>query len=179
MPSDQIPRIAVVGMSGVFPNANDCSQMWRNIVDKIDATADVPSYRWIAPYDWVLQAEHAPDKAYANRACLVRDFHFAPDGLDLEPEFAKKLDPLHQWVLHAARDALLSSKMENTDKSRIGTILAAIVLPTELASRISRNLMANRLFEEHLYDPDLFKLPQAESMAARVVSTPATISLPI
>lgn len=39
--------IAVVGMAGLFPGAKDLNTFWHNIINKVDATIDVPEGRWI------------------------------------------------------------------------------------------------------------------------------------
>jgi len=38
--------IAIIGVSGVFAQAQDIKQYWQNIFDKIDAIVDVPPSRW-------------------------------------------------------------------------------------------------------------------------------------
>ncbi len=44
--------IAIVGMDCVFPGARDLAAYWRNIVQGVDATSDVPSARWNAAFDF-------------------------------------------------------------------------------------------------------------------------------
>lgn len=138
------PPIAIVGMAGIFPGAMDISRFWRNIVQKVDASADVPRDRWVLEADSVIDAAAKPDKAFNNRACLIRDFHFNAAGLDLDPALAEALDPLHQLVLHTGRAAMADVK-PNRDTARLprektGVILAAIALPTDGASAFSRSV---------------------------------------
>lgn len=175
MSATKTPLIAVVSMSGIFPNAHGSHQLWRNITRKLDSTMEVPAHRWIASHDWVLHKKPQPDYAYSKHACLVSDFHFDPTGLSIEPEFAEQLDPMHQWVLHSARTALSECRMDGIDNSRIGTILAAIALPTDLTSQISRRLMANELSCQNRQNRGVIGISRPEAMAARVVSSPAAI----
>jgi len=39
------PRIAIVGMGCVFPGANNPSEFWQNIVDRVDMVREVPRER--------------------------------------------------------------------------------------------------------------------------------------
>jgi acyl transferase domain-containing protein len=175
MPIAKTPLIAVVSMAGIFPDAHDSRQLWRNITRKLDSTRQVPAHRWIAPHDWVLNETPQPDHAYSKHACLVNDFHFDPTGLNIEPEFAMQLDPLHQWVLHSAKAALSECRMDDIDNARIGTILASIALPTDLTSRISRRLMTDGLSDQNGHRRSGISISRPEAMAARVVSSPAAI----
>ncbi len=167
--------IAVVSMSGIFPNASDIQQLWKNITGMRDATAKVPEHRWIAPFHWVLDDQPKPDYAYSRHACLVNDFFFDPTGLNIEPEFSRQLDSMHQWVLHSARNALSGCRTDGIDNSRIGTILAAIALPTDLTSRMSRRLLADHLSSQNRRNRSRISISQPEAMAARVVSSPAAL----
>lgn len=169
------PLIAVVSMSGIFPDANDSNHLWRNLIRKLDSTMEVPAHRWIAPQDWVWHETPQPDYAYSKHACLVNDFYFDPTGLNIEPEFAIQLDPVHQWVLHSAKNALSECRMDGIDNARIGTILASIALPTDLTSRISRRLMTNGLSGHNRHNRSGISISRPEAMAARVVSSPAAI----
>jgi len=46
------PRIAIVGLGGVFPGAHDLESFWKNVEAGRDAARDVPADRWLlAPDD--------------------------------------------------------------------------------------------------------------------------------
>src|SRR5512137_2258225 len=92
--------IAIVGMSGLFPGALDTSVLWANVCAKFDATRDVAPGRWIAAPEAMLRPGHQADKTFSARCCLLPDVRFDPDGLDLDPGFARSLDPLYHVLLH-------------------------------------------------------------------------------
>ena len=77
------PTIAVVGMAGLFPGAGNLDIFWNNIVNKVDAIGEIPANRWIVPLDAMVDPVPKPDKAFAKRAGLIKDFVFDPGGLDL------------------------------------------------------------------------------------------------
>ena len=137
--------IAVVGMAGLFPGALDVATLWANVAGKRDATAEVRRERWIAPPEAMVSAQLQPDRAYSCRCCLLPDFEFDPRGLGLSPTLAAALDPLYHVVLQAGRDALTGPAAPALDRERTGVILAAIVLPTEASSALTRDIIGRKI----------------------------------
>ncbi len=86
--------IAVVGMSGLFPNANDLGAFWQNIVNRKSAAGEIPKGRWIVDPDAIYDPNPAPDRTFSKRACLIRDFSFDSRGFGLDEELLNSLDPL-------------------------------------------------------------------------------------
>lgn len=173
--------IAVVGMAGLFPGASDLNLFWENIINKVDSTCDIPEDRWIVEPRTILSSDPVPDKAISKRACLIRDFKFDPEGINLDKALLEALDPLYQIILHTGRQALLNCSVP-FNRERTGTVLAAIALPTDTSSFITREIMG-RAFEEKLFgnfdrDKNLAgkkPLSREECLAGRVTSFPAAI----
>ena len=165
-------------MAGLFPGAPDVDTFWQNIVNKVDTTAEVPRNRWIVDPDAMVCAAPMPDKAYSKRACLINDFKFNPKGIDLDENLLNALDPLHQMVVHTGRDALDSCANPLPNKQHTGVVLAAIALPTDASSTISRKLLGTA-FEEILLGSRIQKaggnLSREDCLAARVTSFPGAI----
>lgn len=134
--------IAVVGMGGVFPGAADLPTYWQNIIAKLDMTRDVPPGRWVLDPRMALGDGPLPDKVYSIRGCFVEDFAFDPAGLQIDRELTRQLDPLYHMTLHAGRAAFRDARMDGVDCDRIGVFLAAIALPTDASSAITRELIA-------------------------------------
>jgi len=170
--------IAVVGMACLFPGAPDLNTFWQNIVNKVDATVEVPRDRWIVEPDSMYNSDPMPDKAFSKRSCLIHDFKFDPKGIDLDEKLLKELDPLHQMVLSTGREALSSCVTPSIDKKNIGTVLAAIALPTDASSSITRKILGTS-FEKKLFGrmaPDIkIRLSREECLAGRVTSLPGAI----
>ncbi|MFH0729278.1 MAG: beta-ketoacyl synthase N-terminal-like domain-containing protein [Pseudomonadota bacterium] len=181
------PSIAIVGLAGIFPGAADAGQYWRNIAGKIDATDDVPAERWIVAVNSVIDNEAGPDKAFHGRACLIRDFTLDAGGFHLDPSVVQTLDPLYHLVLHAGRAALRDVR-PNRDTTRLprettGVILAAIALPTETASTVSRSVLAGAM-EKRIVETTGAQVKPAHknpafsgtgALGARVTGFPAAI----
>ncbi len=172
---DDRQTIAVVGMAGLFPGASDLNAFWHNIIHKFDAAGDVPAHRWIAGPERMVNPHPEPDKALSRRCCLIRDFVFDPTGFKIPQDTLAALDPLYHLILHTARAAVSQPAGPRLDKERTGVALAAIALPTDSSSTITRELFGS-LFEETLYGRSVPKPPsQNQSIAARVTSLPAAI----
>ena len=174
--SDPAP-IAVVGLGGVFPGALDLSTFSQNILNNIDTSREVPPERWIIPPGAVYASHDTPDKARSRRACLIEGFSPDLEGLDLAPGLLEQLDPLYHLALHAGRQAFLDGKTESLDRERIGVILAAIALPTDSSSAITREIVG-RSFERRLLGTQAASADPASATSllnTRVVAWPASL----
>ena len=166
----------MVAFAAVFPDAPDVETFWRNVRGKVDTCREVPPGRWVAPAEVMVSPRPQPDRALTRRACLVDPLTLDPAGLDLDADLLAALDPLYHLVLTAGRDAFAQCRHAALDRERIGTILAAIVLPTDAASRISWELLGRPLEDR------LFKRPSTPAaidrhacLAARVAGLPAAL----
>ncbi len=175
--------IAVVGMAGVFPEAADLNIFWHNIINKIDSTSDVLNDRWIVEPDLMCNPDPMPDKAFSKRCCLIdadilQSIKSNHTGININKELLKDLDPLYHLVLHAGKEALSDCVTSSLNKERIETILAAIALPTDASSLITRKILG-RSFEERLFGSSCHfeekSLTTQECAASRVTSLPAAI----
>ena len=159
-------KIAVVGISGIFPGAGDVKVFGQNIMAKKEAIMDVPSVRWAIAPDQVHSTTYLPDTVASKRAGLITDFSFDPHGFALAPELLLPLDPLHHLVLSAGQQAISHCHCPEHLKAKTGVILAAIALPTQCTSDIAwQVIMENRGRE----------LTRAQALAAGVVSVPAAL----
>ena len=142
--------IAVVGMAGLFPGALNLDHFWQNIINKVDTTCEVPKARWLVEPDAIYSPDPEADKVLSKRACLISDFRFDPEGFNFNKNLLKELDPLYHMVLHVGRKAFSSCVTSSLNKSRTGVILAAIVLPTDCGSLITREIIG-KSFEQKLF----------------------------
>ncbi|MCG6912026.1 MAG: type I polyketide synthase, partial [Deltaproteobacteria bacterium] len=171
--------IAIVGMAGLFPKANDLDTLWSNMVNGVSAFAPAGKNRWRIDPDAMVSAAPCPDKAYSTSAALLNDVPFNFQGLNIDEELIRSLDPLYQVVLHTGRKAFHSCETTATDRARVGTILAAIALPTDGASRLADKIMGgsfeSRLFPDPSKDPGDALIGRREALSGRVTALPAAI----
>ncbi len=187
--------IAVVGMAGIFPGAPNIDIFWNNIVNKVDSCCEVPEGRWIVKPEFMYNPEPAPDKVFSKRACLIHDDilksikydlkDIAQDinrdinkNINLDKNILNALDPLFHLVLHAGKNALSDCNTSTINKERIGTVLAAIALPTDSSSFITREILG-KSFKEKLFKKSKFSnskpFTRAQCLSSRVTSLPASI----
>ena len=178
MDHDRDPRIAIVSAAGLFPGAADLEQFWQNIVEGRSAIGPVPPERWPVPPETVHDAAGRPDKARSLNAGLCRDFAFSAEGLALSSGTLRELDPMHHLVLEAGRRAWQTCRHENVDPQRVDVVLAAIALPTESASRLTRRVLLqaaeSKLFHASKEKP-FDRLSEQELLAAGVTAFPAAL----
>ncbi len=171
------PAIAIVGMGGIFPGATDLAAFWRNIRDGVDTTRDVPPHRWILDRRRALAAGPEPDRVYTARGCFIDDFTIDPAGLDIDRDLLNSLDPLYHLVLQAGRAAFNDAVTDSLDRRRVGVVLAAIALPTDASSAITREILGAD-FERKLLAPsngDEAASLRTRPLNSRVTGLPAAL----
>jgi acyl transferase domain-containing protein/3-hydroxymyristoyl/3-hydroxydecanoyl-(acyl carrier protein) dehydratase len=131
-------------MAGLFPGAETLDAFFSNVLEKKDATREVPAGRWLLEPSRAKAREAAePDRVASVRGCFVDlERPLDLDGLAVGRELALSLDPLCRLVLHVGRAAFRSARMDAVDRSRTGVVLANIALPTDGASRIADEVFA-------------------------------------
>lgn len=138
----------------------------------------IPAERWPVPRDRVYSAAGEPDKARSLNAGLIQDLPFHTEDGPFPPEIMAGLDPMHHLVLAAGRSAWHACQYAPVDPERVDVVLAAIALPTESASRLTRKVLRpaaeKKLFPAASYRHSV-KLSFQDAMASGVTSFPASL----
>lgn len=156
-----------------FPGAIEPNAFWHNILARADQAREPPPGRWILAPTEALAEGVRPDQVYSLRGCFVDPLTVAPSGLDVDHCLLEQLDPLYHLVLHAGRAAFADAVTDSLDRQRVGVVLAAIALPTDAASAITRAVFGRAI--------EAAVLGRAESPSAvdpanaRVVGWPAAL----
>ena len=104
-PRKQDDPIAIIGMSCLFPKANDLETFWQNIINKVDCIEEIPQDQW----DWSsLYSEDAlaRDKIYSKWGGFLRDIPFDPSVYGIPPSSLASVDPMQLLILEVTRAAL-------------------------------------------------------------------------
>src|SRR3989339_1110740 len=139
---DNQQPIAITGIGGIFPGAQDPGAFWKNISERTCLAKDAPPGRWMLSGRDVFDPQKgAPDKVYSLKACFVENFRLDSSGLDLRETFIKKLDPVFHLALHAARQAFFDASPKTINRARTGVVIGNIVLPTDSSYALARVMM--------------------------------------
>ncbi len=98
--------IAVIGISGRFPGAENVEEFWRNLEQEKDSIITVPKERWNAEefYD---PDPKAPGKSYSKVGGFIRDIDkFDPLFFNISPVEAVYMDPQQRLFLEEVWKAL-------------------------------------------------------------------------
>jgi acyl transferase domain-containing protein/NADP-dependent 3-hydroxy acid dehydrogenase YdfG len=132
--------IAVVGLGGLFPQATNLREFWRNVYEAADCITEVPPTHW-RPEDHHDPDPNAPDKTYATRGGFVPHVGFDPMEFGLPPNILGVTDVLQLLSLVVAKQTLVDAGTDADwyDPARTGVVLGitgANSLTQPLATRL-------------------------------------------
>lgn len=107
--------IAIVGMSGVMPGADDLDEFWGNLVMKKDVITEIPKERWNWKHIYGDSALES-NKTLVNKAGFVKKItDFDEELFDISNREAKFMDPVQRIVLEESHRALEDAGMKKQD----------------------------------------------------------------
>lgn len=120
--------IAIVGMSALFPGADDLAGYWQNILDGVDATSEAED-SWSSPY--YDPASNSNDRIYTRRGGFLKErAQFNPAAFGVMPNTVDGTEPDHFVALKLAQDALADAGYGERpfDRKRTGVIIGHATL---------------------------------------------------
>ncbi|MET3534998.1 type I polyketide synthase [Chryseobacterium limigenitum] len=96
--------VAVIGLSCVFPGAQDADTFWQNIVNKVDSTQLAPADR-IDPVHFS-NTTNPVDRFYCQRGGFISDYEFDPTAFGILPLAVEGTEPDHLLTLDLVQKAL-------------------------------------------------------------------------
>jgi 3-oxoacyl-(acyl-carrier-protein) synthase/3-hydroxymyristoyl/3-hydroxydecanoyl-(acyl carrier protein) dehydratase len=128
--------IAIVGQGCILPGGLSPEDLWVTILEGRDVLDAPPADYWgVSPAN-VLQSKTSAthfDHTWSDRGGYVRGFDrvFEPDGFMMEASALAGLDPLYQWAMQAARQAIESAGWRPGHvPGRAGVMLGNLSYPT-------------------------------------------------
>lgn len=146
-------RIAIVGISTLLPGAQNLTQFWTNILDKVSAIKTVPNERWNAGL-YLDPERQSRDKIYSSAGGFLDDVAFDPLEFGIPPNSLSSIDPMHLLALLAARDVIDDAGYRDRpfDRSRTSVILGASGGTGDLGSRYLLRAGLPSLFGEEGFE---------------------------
>ena len=132
-------KIAIIGLSCLFPDAETPEQYWQNLVEEKDSTSPATvEDMGVDPDIFYDPVKGRTDKSYCMQGGYIRDFEFDPNGYNIPPEFLDSLDNVFKWPLYVAKQALQDSGYLGNKAvlSKSGVILGNLSFPTKLSHRL-------------------------------------------
>ncbi|MEH2142671.1 PfaB family protein [Nostoc sp.] len=132
-------KIAIIGLSCLFPDAKNPEEFWDNIVNQKDSTSSATVEEiGVDPTIFHNQVKGTLDKTYSLKGGYIRNFKFNPSEYNLPSEFVAGLDNTFKWSLYAAKQAIAHSGYwdNQTVLSKCGVILGNLSFPTKLSNQL-------------------------------------------
>ncbi|MWV45524.1 SDR family NAD(P)-dependent oxidoreductase [Paenibacillus sp. HJL G12] len=101
------PAIAIVGMSGRFPDADNVQQFWENLKTGLDSVKETPRDRGWDINDYYDPNPKTPGKTYSKRGGFLTDIDkFDPLFFKVSPRDAELMDPSERLFIQEAWKAI-------------------------------------------------------------------------
>jgi len=155
-------RIAVVGVSALFPGSPHAGSFWSNILAGKDLITDVPPTHWLIE-DYYDPDPSAPDKTYCKRGAFLPPVAFDSLEFGIPPSTLQSTDTSQLLALITARQVLDDAaigQFSKVDRDRISVILG-VASGTELlghmVSRLQRPAWRKGLRESGMAEAEVQK----------------------
>jgi FkbH-like protein/FkbM family methyltransferase len=98
--------VAVIGMSGKFPGADNIDEFWENLSTGVNSVIEAPRERW--DIDAIYDSDpNKPNKSYCKWGGFMSDIdRFDPLFFNISPQEAEMMDPRQRLFLQEAWRAL-------------------------------------------------------------------------
>jgi PfaB family protein len=146
-------KIAVVGMSCLFPGAESTDAFWELLKSGRDCRENASDSDFGIAVDSCYNEIPTANKIYCLKGGFIRDFHFDGSGFEMPPELLDQLDDVFKWPLHVTRAALQDAGLWKSDKKlgKAGVIMGNYAFPTKLSNGLALPLWYKKI-REHLGD---------------------------
>lgn len=99
--------VAIIGMAGEFPLADDLEAFWNNVIEGRDCLVPIPEERWSAAAALPAQGRRDPRRGRCERGGFIADaYRFDPALFRLSQADAERMDPQLRVMLRSAWRAL-------------------------------------------------------------------------
>ncbi len=179
-------KIAIIGVSCLFPGAETPEAYWSNLVAKKDTRVFADAEQMGRNPDEYFAAEKgAKDKYYCTLGGYIQNFKFDPTGYAVAADHLSGLDNTSQWSLHVSREALKDAGyLEQPEVlQRCGVLIGNLSFPTKASNQLFLPLYHTAMSEpvqSVLKDPSFQmhadnKLGKGDLANGSIASYPATV----
>lgn len=125
-------KIAIIGISCLFPDANNPEQFWQNLLNEKNSIRSATDEQMGAdPHIFYSPQKGKIDKYNCLKGGYINNFHFDATEYQIPSETLQNLDWMNQWSLYVAKEALQDSGYLKNKSilSKCGVILGNLSFP--------------------------------------------------
>jgi len=111
-------KIAVIGLGGIFPDAENIPHFWNNIINKKYSITEIPIERW-EPEIYFDKDHSILDKTYTKIGGFVKKYEFKSIKYRIPPKVAERMDLVQIWAIKTAEEALIDAGYPTDGKRRL------------------------------------------------------------
>lgn len=132
--------IAIVGIGCIFPNAFNPAALWQGLMDHKSFLTDADEDTFRTQRIWAETDDEGT--RWPVNGGYIRNFQSIADPafMGFHPESFRKLDPLIQWSMSAAHQALTAVQHKDLAPDRKGLILGNLSLPSRTFSQFAESV---------------------------------------
>lgn len=147
--------VAIVGISGIFPDAHNIEEYWRNIVLGKNCISEVPDSRWNKDLYYDSNSTDT-DKVVSKWGGFIPSIDFDPLEFGMTPQSLASIEPTQLLSLLVAKQALTDAGYENLSEIDLEntSVIFGAEGATELAASYGFRGYAKQVFGEL---PDVLK----------------------
>ncbi|MFT5914694.1 MAG: PfaB family protein [Bacteroidia bacterium] len=141
-------KIAIIGISALFPGASTPKKFWENLMSEKDVTSHATQQDFgVNPASIFYPEKGIEDRCYSTRGGYIRDFQFDPNGFELSADYLSKQDKLFQWSLYTAKEALIDGGyyQKKEQLENCGLILGNLSFPTSSSHQLIADIYCRSL----------------------------------
>ena len=158
-------KIAIIGMSSLFPGSKTLQEFWNNLMDKKDLTGMATKDDFGADPELFYQKDKGViDRCYSLRGGYIRDYNF--NSSDFGSKDLSDLDQMYQWGLQVTKDALIHGGYWDKAQAleNCGVIFGNLSFPTKSSHKVLAPIYTETLEKgiKSLLKDDSFKMPSTE-----------------
>ncbi|MFA6547044.1 MAG: beta-ketoacyl synthase N-terminal-like domain-containing protein, partial [Limisphaerales bacterium] len=147
----QSTPLALVGISCIFPKADDLRAYWANIKHGVDAITPIPATHWRGE-DFFNADPKSPDMTYARRGGFISPVDFNPMEFGIAPKDIEATDTTQLLGMVAAKQALVDAGYGEKPFNRQRTsvllgVTGALELVIPLGARLGHPIWRRALKE--------------------------------
>lgn len=172
MKTNDPTKIAIIGLSGLFPGSATAEEFWENLMTEKNLIewANANDFG-VDPAIFYESGKGVVDKCYSLRGGYIRNFEFDPTGYELSSDFLQHQDKLYQWSLYVAKEALKDSGYYKNKAvlDRCGAILGNLSFPTGSSHKLLAPLYTQVTEQalQELFQYPAFKIPAYQGEQAQ------------